>query len=58
MNEKIYEAIVWFPDQNEPGKRVTVLAIDIDEAKAKLDKQYGKGNVFDLHNKDEANKSR
>ena len=52
---KIYKAIVWdnaLP--SKPGQRVTVLAENLDEAKKKLEEEYGKDSVFDLHNEEDA----
>lgn len=57
-NKRLYRAIVWGQDPNKPGERVSVLAEDLDEAKRQLEKNYGEGNVFDLHNVEDADKPR
>jgi hypothetical protein len=44
----------WIRDQDESGQRASVLAETLDEAKEKLEAQFGKGNVFDLHNEEDA----
>jgi len=55
---KLYKAIIWDADPNVPGKRVTVHASDLDEAKRKLEDEYGEGRVFNLHNEEDANSPR
>ncbi len=56
--EKLYHAIIWLPDPDVPGQRVTVIAKDLAEARVKLEVQYGKGNVYNLHNEEDANRPR
>lgn len=51
---KVYKAIIWNVDPNAPGRRVTVLADDLGDAKRKLEAEHGAGRVFDLHNEEEA----
>jgi hypothetical protein len=51
---RVYRAIIWVPDSDCPGQRVSVLAEDLSEAKKKLEVEYGEGNVFDLYNEDDA----
>gem|GEM_PF-998211 len=51
---KTYKAMVWKPDSNEPGQRVTVVANSLRDAQDKLEAEYGEGTVFDLHNEDDA----
>lgn len=60
MTEELreYKAMVWVKGSNEPGKRVTVSAADLDEAHRLLVEQYGDGNVFDLHNEADADRPR
>ena len=43
-----------------PGKRlnVTIKAAGLREAKQILEAEYGAGNVFDLHNEENANQPR
>jgi len=40
------------------GKQVTVIAESLDDARLKLEGQYGEGSVFDLHNENEASAPR
>jgi hypothetical protein len=53
-NERLYRAIIWIRGSDRPGQRVSVIARDLDEAKKKLESEYGEGNVFDLHNEEDA----
>ena len=54
---RLYRAMIW--TNTEPaGERVTVLATSLAEAKQQLEDKYGEGTVFDLHNEDDANRSR
>jgi hypothetical protein len=56
---KTYKAMIWDKDDaQKPGKRVSVLAETLADAKKKLEKKYGEGNVFNLHNEEEANRPR
>ena len=57
-NMKTYIAMIWEKDSNKSGRRVSTSATNLDEAKEKLELEYGKGNVFDLHNEDDANRIR
>ena len=50
--------MIWLKDPNQPGKRVSVLAGSLDEARQLLEEQHGAGTVFDLHNEDDANRPR
>ncbi|MCP3059599.1 hypothetical protein LXT21_12505 [Myxococcus sp. K38C18041901] len=52
---KEYRAIIEYGDPNRPDLRVTVMAVDGEEAFNLLEEKYGKGTVFDLHNEEEAN---
>lgn len=51
-----YKALIWQAESEATGKRVTVIAENIEEARLKLAEKYGQGAIFDLH--DEANPSR
>jgi hypothetical protein len=53
-NEKLYLAMIWVQGYDRPGTRVSVVAHNLDEAKEKLEAEYGEGNIFDLHNEDDA----
>ncbi len=55
--EREYHAIVWTKDVQH-GQRVTIWAADLDEARKRLEQQYGQGTVFDLHNEEDANRPR
>jgi hypothetical protein len=57
MTVRLYHAMIWVRD-DEPGKRVSVEAEDLDEAKQKLEAEYGQGNVFYLRNEDDAARPR
>jgi hypothetical protein len=50
----------WFgpngPD--EPGRRVSVRAVSLEEARKLLEAEYGKGSVLNLHNEDDAARTR
>jgi hypothetical protein len=55
---RVYVAIIWTSDPNRPGQRVSVLAESLDDAMKKLEAEHGEGNVFNLHNEDDAKKPR
>lgn len=55
---RTYNAIIWSPDPTTAGQRVTVMAESLLEAKKKLEDQYGAGNVYHLHNPDDARRIR
>jgi hypothetical protein len=55
---KLYTAIIWQEDPDIPGERVTILANDLQEAKRKLEAEYGEGRVFNLYNEEEASRLR
>lgn len=55
---KLYRAMIWTRDPDCPGQRVSVPAQSLEEAKAKLEAEYGDGNVFDLHNEEDASRPR
>ena len=55
---KLYRAMVWKDGSDKPGQRVSVLAENLVEAKEKLEAEYGEGNVFDLHNEEDAARPR
>lgn len=43
-----YKAVIW-DTTSSVGKRVTVIAESLDDARMKLEGEYGEGSVFDLH---------
>lgn len=51
-----YKALIWQAESELSGKRVTVIAESIEQARLKLQEKYGRGAIFDLH--DEAKPSR
>ena len=55
---RVYCAIIWVKDSEQAGKRVSVYALSLADARQQLEAEYGKGNVFDLHNPDDAEKPR
>jgi hypothetical protein len=55
---KLYRAIVWKDGSDKSGERVSVFAENLAEAKKKLESEYGEGNVFDLHNEEDAARPR
>jgi hypothetical protein len=57
-DERPYEAMIWVTDPTVPGKQVTVWAKSLNEAKDRLESEYGKGNVYDLRNEEDAAKPR
>ena len=52
--EKRYQAIIWLKGSDLPGRRISVIARSVEEAKSKLEAEHGQGNVFDLHNEEDA----
>ena len=57
-NARPYKAMIWTPDQQVPGKEVEIVADSLDDAKEKLEAEYGKGNVYYLRNEEDAAKPR
>ncbi len=55
---KLYNAIIWKRDSESPGKRVSVVAESLSEAKRLLEAEHGEGNIFDLHNEEDAARPR
>ena len=51
---KIYKAIIWNDDSDKSGQRVSVLAENLQDAKKRLEEEYGEGHVFNLHNEEDA----
>jgi hypothetical protein len=51
-----YKALIWQAESEATGKRVTVMAESLEQARLKLEEKYGHGSIFDLH--DETNTSR
>lgn len=55
---RLYHAMIWKPETNAPGRRVTVLANDLEDAKRKLEAEHGEGTVYYLRNEEDAAKPR
>ena len=53
-----YEALISHPGPLAAVFRVTVAARNLDDAKERLESEYGHGRVFSLWNEDDANKPR
>jgi len=53
-----YEAMIWTAGSDEPGRRVSVLAKSLKDAMDRLEAEYGDGNVYDLHNEEDAARPR
>ncbi|MGX4642657.1 hypothetical protein [Massilia sp. SYSU DXS3249] len=47
--KRTYKALVWKPEPGVAGKRVTVFADSLEQARRKLEEEHGQGSVFDLH---------
>jgi hypothetical protein len=56
--EREYEAVIWTDDSTVPGKRVAIFAENSSAARRALEEIYGKGNVFNVHNEEDAAKPR
>jgi hypothetical protein len=54
---KLYKAMIWLRDPNRPGRRASV-AKPLEEAKEKLEAEYGEGKLFGLHNEEDAARPR
>jgi hypothetical protein len=55
---RVFRAVIWENDSDKPGRRVSVLAETLDDAKKRLEAEYGEGHVFDLHNEEDAARQR
>jgi phage gp46-like protein len=55
--QQTYKAMIW-ATPSSVGKRVTVIAESLDDARLKLEREYGEGTVFDLHNEIDASTPR
>jgi len=43
--QKTYKAIIWQPTSDATGKKVITEAANLDEARQKLEAEYGKGGL-------------
>jgi hypothetical protein len=55
---QLYKATIWVDGSEKPGQRVSVTADSFTEAKHKLEAEYGAGNVYNLHNEEDAARPR
>lgn len=55
---KTYKAVIWKAGSGEPGRRVSVTAESLDDARARLEAIYGSNTVCDLHNEEDAARPR
>lgn len=55
--QRICEAVIW-ETPSSAGKRVTVTAENLDDARLQLEEEFGKGTVFDLHSESHASMPR
>ena len=53
-----YSAIIWDDDPNKSGRRVSVVAENLQDAKERLQAEYGEGHVFNLHSEEDASRPR
>lgn len=44
-----YKALIWQVQADATGKRVTVIAESMEQARVKLEEKYGHDAIFDLH---------
>jgi len=56
--KRLYCATIWIDGTDQAGKRLTVCAESLTEAKRLLELEHGNGNVFDVHNPREADEPR
>lgn len=55
---RLYHAVVWQKADNSTGLRVAVCAKNLNDASLKLEAKYGRGNIFNLHNREDAERPR
>ncbi|WP_175952027.1 hypothetical protein [Burkholderia sp. BCC0405] len=55
---KVYDAIIWIDGPDKPGRRVTLVAENLDEAKERLEAEYGKDCEYTLKSEEDAAKRR
>lgn len=56
--KRLYHAIVWKQDREQPGERMTIHAKSLEDAERQLREQYGGDITFSLYNEEDANKAR
>jgi hypothetical protein len=58
-NLRIYQAMIWVDETPQRvGKRVSVEARSLQEARERFEAEYGRGAVFDLRNEEDAARPR
>jgi hypothetical protein len=55
---KRFRAMIWEEGTEEAGKRVSLEAESLNQARHELEAQYGEGSVFDLHDEEDASRPR
>ena len=53
---RMYKAVIWIGDK--PGRRVTLAARSLREARVKLEAEYGTGYVISIWNEEDAERPR
>ena len=56
--KKLYQALVLVNKSAKIHRRVSLFAKNINEAMEILESEYGVGNVFNLYNEEDADRSR
>jgi len=56
--DRLYKAIIFTGKENDAGERISIYAKNLAVAKDILEKKYGVGTVFDLHNEEDADAAR
>ena len=56
--EREFKAIIWTDDPTVPGRRGTVFAESSSAARVALEEIYGKGNVYNVYNEEDAERPR
>jgi hypothetical protein len=51
---KLYQAIVWSPGQDVPGKRITISAESLSKASEQIEAEFGKDAVYTHYNEQDA----
>lgn len=58
QKKRLFEAIVWSKDPDAIGERVSIWAVNGEEAQKMLESAYGKEINYTLHNEEDADKLR
>ena len=57
-DEKCYRAVVWGPEPDSVGQRVTIHAKNLADAKRQLVAQFGEDRIYTLSNDEDASRPR